>query len=256
MTDYNTYNIEGEDLIKEALLREVGFFEKIKYKCEIIFDIGCRDDIDYINISKGKVFHLFEPNPIFFMECKKKINKIFDNVVILNNFGISNKTGIFDYWEAYQSFFRRSYLVPDTEFSSISLLLKKFSEYIEENKINKIDFLKIDTEGSEPDILLDFPYFIKNNIKYIQFEYASTWIDRNDGKSFYDIYNFYKKYFYFYILYNKRHPISVNFLVSENSTASVLIKIDNNELISKMKFYMEEGSGFEIIMINKKENDI
>ena len=233
--------------MSDILPQEIEFFKKIKDECEIIFDIGCREDIDYIEISEGKTFHLFEPNPAFYKNCKEKLDKIFNNTIYLNNFGISDKTGVYDYWDDYQSFFNRHYKIDRlTTRSPFKLLLKKFSEYLKENKIEKIDFLKIDTEGGEPDILLDFPDFIKNNVKYIQFEYASTWVDRGDDKNLNSIISVFEDYFDFYFLFNKAHPISGNLFYS------FLVKIVTQVDITAIENYSQDTFGFEIIMVNKK----
>jgi|WetSurSiteA1Bulk_404760.scaffolds.fasta_scaffold01703_9 FkbM family methyltransferase len=232
--------------MNEILSQEIEFFEKIKGECEIVFDIGCRDDIDYLKACNGKTFYMFEPNPIYYIDCKIKIEKeIINNMIYLYNFGISNKTGIFPYWSEYQSFFKRHYLVPSFESQPCNLLLKRFSEYLEENNIEKIDFLKIDTEGGDPDILLDSPDFLKNNVKFVQFEYGSAWIDRDDDIRLDSISSIYKDDFYFYILYNKGHPIS------DSIPYSFLVKIDNRKISDTIELWMMDGSGFEVIMINK-----
>lgn len=238
------------NLIEEALKREVDFFDKIKDDCNIIFDVGCREDIGYIELCSGKIFHMFEPNPESYKECKKKTDNIHNNIIYLNNFGLSNKTGEIYYWENFQSFFKREFKI-DKEIlkdKPVYLPVKKFSEYIEENNIKKIDFLKMDIEGGEPDILLDKPLFIKNSVKYVQFEYASTWIDRRDDKNLTDIITIYENYFNFYILYNKNHPIS------SKIPYYYLFQINDNKIIEQIEHYIRECFGFEIIMINKQED--
>ena len=62
-------------------------------------------------------------------------------------------------------------------------------EYCEKNKVKFIDFLKIDTEGFEMNVLKGFEEQIKN-IKIIQFEYGQ--IDK-DIKMI-DIINYLKEY--------------------------------------------------------------
>ena len=49
-------------------------FKKIYPHCKIVFDVGARFDVDYIEISKGNQieYHLFEINPVFF---KKLLNR-------------------------------------------------------------------------------------------------------------------------------------------------------------------------------------
>ena len=57
---------------------EIDFFNAIKEDLEVIFDIGSRDDIDYLKNSydKSREFHLFEPDPKFLMSCQKQIEEL------------------------------------------------------------------------------------------------------------------------------------------------------------------------------------
>jgi hypothetical protein len=52
--------------------------------------------------------------------------------------------------------------------------------YCEKFNINKINFLKIDTEGAELDVLKGSENMLKNNkIDHIQFEYGGCFLDSN-----------------------------------------------------------------------------
>lgn len=220
---------------------ELEFFEKIKDDCKIIFDVGCKQDIHYIDKSKDKIFHYFEPNLNHYNVCVEKTKNIVNNTIHINPFGLGNKTEILNYWSDSESFFKRHFHY-QSQAEPILLSIKRFSEYLEENKIDHIDFLKIDTEGCEPDILLDNTYFIRNSVKYIQFEYASTWVDRDDGKNFDDIFYVYKDCFEFYFLYNSAHPIS-------KDCQHLLTPIQNDEDINIVNNYVKNAYGFEIVMI-------
>lgn len=57
-------------------------------------------------------------------------------------------------------------------------LLKKSYNYVIDNNIHNIDFLKIDTEGYELNVLKGFDHFLEN-INIIQFEYGGTFLDNN-----------------------------------------------------------------------------
>jgi len=223
---------------------EIIFYEKIKDNCNVIFDIGCREDIDYVLMSANKTFHYFEPNPKPYEKCQEKLKDVHDNIVHLNNFGIGNKTKTIGYYPDAQSFFKRTYIYVSTS-NPVLLFIKKFSEYLNQNKITYIDFLKMDVEGGEPDILLDNPDFIKTSVKYVQFEWASTWVDRGDGISLSDIIKKFKDYFDFYFLYDKNHPISVKY-------KKFLTKI-NRDILKEMTLHMMNAYGFNIIMIRKQD---
>ena len=60
--------------------------------------------------------------------------------------------------------------------NKIMLKVKTASSYIEEHNIENIDFLKIDTEGFELNVLHGFKDHIKK-VKIIQFEYGGTFLD-------------------------------------------------------------------------------
>jgi len=224
---------------------EIRFFNKIKDNCNVIFDIGCKDDTHYIEVTENKEFHLFEPNLITHNKCNAKLYNLINNTnkIFLNFFGLGNKSEFKYYYEDSESFIKRKiHFVSKTE--PIKLFIKKFSDYILENKIENIDFIKIDTEGYEPDILLDDIDFIKNKVKYIQFEYASTWLDRDTKIELNDIINIFHNEFDFYFLYNEYHPLSKFF----NET---LTSIKNLEMKLLIEILMKNAYGFEIVMIKK-----
>ena len=57
--------------------------------------------------------------------------------------------------------------------------VKRADEYIQKNNIKSIDFLKIDTEGFEFNVIKGFGDEIQK-VKVIQFEYGGTFIDSGD----------------------------------------------------------------------------
>jgi FkbM family methyltransferase len=70
--------------------------------------------------------------------------------------------------------------------------LIKGDDFIKENNIDSIDFLKLDIEGAEHDALLGFENAIKNGkIKSVQFEYG--YINISTKKLLIDYYNFFKE---------------------------------------------------------------
>jgi FkbM family methyltransferase len=224
---------------------EILFYETIKDNCSIIFDIGCREDTDYISLSENKIFHYFEPNPNSYLVCSENLKSNKNNIVYLNNFGIGKQTKKMDYYPDGQSFFRRTYIYVSTS-DPIILSMERFSDYIKRNGIDNIDFLKMDVEGGEPDILLDNPCFIKSSVKYIQFEWGSTWVDRGDGASLDDIIKEFNEYFNFYFLHDENHP-------SSKIYTKLLTKIDDEKMIKEMTDYMMQGHTFNIVMIGKSK---
>lgn len=154
---------------------ESKFFRNIKDNINIIFDVGCRSDSEFIYFS-GDV-HYFDPVNEFIENLKN--NNIMNKNSYFNNFGLGEKNDQIYYYPRYQSFYNRvnSCLVSD-DVNKILLQIKKGKDYMISNNIKNIDFLKIDTEGFELNVLQGFEDLLEN-IKIIQFEYGGTYLDNN-----------------------------------------------------------------------------
>jgi FkbM family methyltransferase len=160
---------------------EVLFFNKIKKYIDVVFDVGSRDDIDYIINSKDRPreFHLFEPVEEFIENSKKQLASQIENKnkVYLNAFGIGSKESTAVYYPNTQSFVFRYNSVQSKD-EGIRLKIKTLDGYCKENNIKSIDFLKIDIEGMEIDCFEGGKSIIENNTKIIQFEHGGTLLDR------------------------------------------------------------------------------
>lgn len=154
---------------------EYKFYLKIKDNIDIIFDVGCRSDSEFISFS-GEV-HYFDPITEF-IEKLKKYN-VLNKTSYFNNFGLGEDNKEIYYYPKYQSFYDRiqSCSVSD-DANKILLQIKKGKDYIISNNIENIDFLKIDTEGYELNVLKGFEDYLEN-VKIIQFEYGGTFLDNN-----------------------------------------------------------------------------
>ena len=154
---------------------EEGFYNKIKDNIGIIFDVGCRTDSEFINFT-GEV-HYFDPVPQFLdvLKQQKKLN----SASFVNNVGLGNENKEIYYYPMYQSFYNRTVSCKvDDEQNKFILNIIKGSKYITDNNIKSVDFMKIDTEGYELNVLQGFEDFLEN-VKIIQFEYGGTFLDNN-----------------------------------------------------------------------------
>ena len=154
---------------------EYKFFMDIMDNIKVIFDVGCRTNSEYIHFS-GEV-HYFDPVNDFIEQIKKQTNL---NVIsFFNNFGLGEENKQIYYYPKYESFYDRinSCHVSDDS-NKILLQIKKGKDYVIQNNIKNIDFLKIDTEGYELNVLQGFEDFLEN-VKIIQFEYGGTFLDNN-----------------------------------------------------------------------------
>jgi len=151
------------------------FFNKIKNNISVIFDVGCRENSEFSNFN-GEC-HYFDPVEKFIdnLSHQSNINK----KSYFNKFGLGNETKDIVYFPKYESFFDRvkSCGVSDDS-NKIILKIAKGLDYINENSITNIDFLKIDTEGFELNVLKGFEDKL-SYVKIIQFEYGGTFLDNN-----------------------------------------------------------------------------
>ena len=142
-----------------------------------IFDIGANKG-EYVktihSVIHNSVIHCFEIVPDTRKILKGNLSQIKD--IIIADCGLSDKEGLLEI-----GFNKKG----DSEASIISNLTKAEEVvtckvqtgdmYCEQNGIEEIDLLKIDTEGHEIPILEGFRNTL-SKVNIIQFEYGTTWI--------------------------------------------------------------------------------
>ena len=154
---------------------EANFFDAIKNNIKIIFDVGCRTDTEFLSFE-GEV-HYFDPVSNFIETLSKMSNN--NSKSYFNNFGLSTENKKIFYYPKYQSFHDRIISCKKSDDKNKILLdIKKAKDYIKEKNIDFIDFLKIDTEGHELDVLRGFGDSL-SRVNIIQFEYGGTYLDNN-----------------------------------------------------------------------------
>ena len=156
------------------------FLKKMNYKnFEIFFDIGAHKGesikLFATNFEIGKIYS-FEPSGINFelLEKNKRLyrSKFKKLEIFTENYALGRETknllikqldesssstineiniksNYFKKKSLFLNFFKKKNFYSELKIKQITL-----SEYIQENKVPKIDFLKIDTEGYEYDVLL------------------------------------------------------------------------------------------------------
>ena len=153
---------------------------------EYFFDVGAHKGESlklFLNNFKIKNIYSFEPSHINFLNLKKNAKRIKrkfkDTNILIENYALGNEQKDMDmkqieesssstindiniesnYFKKKSKFlynFNNKFFYEDIKIKQIIL-----SDYILENKIPKIDFLKIDTEGYEFNVLLG----LKNDLK-------------------------------------------------------------------------------------------
>jgi len=182
----------------------------IKY-CDVIFDAGAflgNWSLMCFKLKTDIHIHMFEPFKNSFNELKKKFHD--NNRIILNNVALGNSEGkgelyINETVPSLNSVYQRKdlcakYLEHNRKEPIIVTTLDTYCD----QKIQKIDYIKIDTEGNELNILEGGKKLIENrSIKFIQFEYGGCNIE---SKTYFkDIYKFLRDYnYYVYKIYPKK----------------------------------------------------
>ena len=151
------------------------FFSKIKNHINIIFDVGCNYASDYLEFEKE--VHYFDPEGSFVEKLSQMTN--LNSTSTFNNFGLGKENNELYYFPMFQSFFNR---IKSCEFNDdankVMRTVKTGKSYVTMKNIETIDFLKIDTEGDELNVLLGFEDFLPK-IGIIQFEFGGTFIDND-----------------------------------------------------------------------------
>ena len=145
---------------------ELELFKQLK-DLKVIFDVGAREDIDYLEFWPESEFHLFEPHPEFSKNLQEKVKD--KPKVFVNAYGLGDKKEGRGYHAQLQSF-SGSGAIGDGNAMDYLLPLTTLGAYVTEENVKQIDFLKIDTEGFDRKVILG-AYNWLHMIKYIQYEH-------------------------------------------------------------------------------------
>ena len=167
----------------------IKFLKKNQYnKFKLLIDVGAHKGESIELFSKNfiiKKIISFEASPINFKYLKKKIEKNkqgYNNTeIVLENIALGAEDKIIEFKQFDESssstikkvdeeskYYKRkfrliNFLNNKKIYKKFQIKISKLKDYIEKNNIRKIDFLKIDTEGYEFEILLG----LENKIQLI-----------------------------------------------------------------------------------------
>ena len=169
----------------------VNFFKSEKIQINIFFDVGAHkgETVKLFNDNFIiKKFYCFEPSPINFDYLKKKISKMKNEIKIFN-FGLGENKSILSFNQLEESssstlvdinqnsnYFKKKnrilsiFNLKKNQDKIFNVEINSLNDFMEKESINKIDILKIDTEGFEFKVIKGAKKKIKN-IKYIYFEH-------------------------------------------------------------------------------------
>jgi len=140
---------------------------------DLVIDIGFNYGLFSLQAldNKPKKIIGFEPTPTLVKWFSENIN---DSRIELHEVAVSNKSGFTEFYQNEYGGKSTIYSDINTEEikESYTVRVINFSEFIESNNINKIDYLKIDCEGGEYDIIESISdEYLKNNIRKIVIEF-------------------------------------------------------------------------------------
>jgi FkbM family methyltransferase len=189
--NYENEFVSGEDYVVKTMKR---LFEK---KTFVFFDVGAGKSSEnsliiqkYFNNFKG---YLFEPMPNTYNQLHEKF--LNNKKIMTFNFALSNKKGVlklYDYKDKNTEHATKnmeSLLISTNKISTFKVKRDTISNFIKIHKIKKINFLKIDVEGDEYNVMLGASKIL-NKIDFIQFEFNSMNIySKVSFKDFFDLLN-------------------------------------------------------------------
>jgi FkbM family methyltransferase len=183
------FNTNGELWLLRTILPEI----------KTVFDVGSHVGqwaSHVLRLNQHINLHCFEPSKKTFKVIQQKG---FKKNVICNNFGLGSENTfkkLYVYGELSEgsSFYLRKGLekIVGTELRAKTedAEIRTLDSYCKERDIREIDFLKIDVEGHELDVIKGGKeYFESERIKITQFEYGGCYIDsRILLKDFFEIF--------------------------------------------------------------------
>lgn len=198
----NSFAENGEKFLMDLILPKILKNGSRK----IIFDIGANIGDYTENLSKRFLeanIYSFEPNPYAFQVLNRRFGAT-ENV-IKNNFALGatrGKDNLFFYsadkTTGHASINLKVFeLHKRTDLNSSEINIETIDNFCSDNNIDRVDFMKIDTEGFEYNVLLGAKKMINSGqISFIQFEFNEMNItSRIFLKDFYDLlpgYEFYR----------------------------------------------------------------
>jgi FkbM family methyltransferase len=146
-----------------------------KANLQRIMDVGARNS-SMPDIFKDSKVALFEPNQRTAVDLH--MHHMDNKNVTIHGYGLGEANTDLTYYDNTESFIKRTVHVQSH--SPMMLPIRTFKYAMDELSWNNVDFLKIDTEGYELNILRSAkPWIDDHRIKYIQFEMGGTIFDSN-----------------------------------------------------------------------------
>ncbi len=180
---------------KEELLLMRDFLHPIKGA--VVVDVGA-------NVGHHSLFastmanhvHSFEPFPLVYEKLKEKIRINSITNISLHEIGLGNSKESKNYYPpSTNNTGTGSFVSGSHSVDCISLRIEKADDYFDEHGINKMDYLKIDVEGFELEVLTGMRNVLEKTrpICFLEWTQASRGSEHKNGMNLFpDDYSFYR----------------------------------------------------------------
>jgi len=185
MDGVNNMEINGEELVQKGIIK---FYNK--KESLTVFDVGANVGLwsdkfvrnlqkENFKLNKLRV-HLFEPEPHANHELREKFSDLIDSKTLrINQQGVTDKNSTLSFNVVAKKAGTNSLQIFSNEAVEkvIDVQCVSIDRYTFENNIKYIDFMKVDTEGNDYNVLLGAKkLFQQKKVGLIQFEYNFRWI--------------------------------------------------------------------------------
>lgn len=152
--------------MNEHIEKEVEFYKTIIDSCKLVIDVGCRNDNIFYELNNNLEVHLFDPNDVRVQEKIVGLKNVY-----FNNYALGNYEGETVFHKRYDSILLRTEEPKFNDMHDESVVkIDTLRNYCAVNGIEKIDILKIDTEGYDFEVIRGCGTKLINNVRFIQFE--------------------------------------------------------------------------------------
>lgn len=236
--------IEGfdSDYIFQTIEKTQNFYEyeilniwnKYISESKIIFDIGANlgnHSLYWAIKIKPKIIYSFEPYLPTFERLKNNVkNNDINNVMIINK-GVGENNGFASVKSFDETNFGSTTLQYENDPSADGIEIVDIDNFVKENNIESVDFIKVDVEGFEVSVILGM-INVLNTVK------PDLWIEVGVN-TFQEIFDILLPLGY--ILVDVQGS---NVLLLNKSRHNVLHKIDDNKILEKMFYYLGRTNAY------------
>lgn len=202
----------------QPYLRTLDLIQKhIQNKNKIIFEVGggIGERVEFLSrfLKGNNKFYIFEPNNNLFENLKKKFNN--KDRFKIYNFGFLNANKKAKLYVTEDPLLTSNYKILFKKFKTKIFQFYKMKKFINDNKINNIDCLLLNTQGSELEILQSMEEKIKKTkLIFIEVDLVQRYeLKNNNNNHLFNIQSFLNK--------NSFSLADITLIKNENSISKI-----------------------------------